>query len=218
MTMEQDNPQIAELVPKPASAKAIAKEVLAGITNTAIPHGEAVTSLEHLAQLRGAMFSTTEGIALASSAWTTANAALYVPVAVRHTLTIKQLRHVNGATAGDDFDLGIYDSNSEGLPAKLLVSTGQTLSSGASQVQSTNVASTVLTSGLYYLACVFDGTTSTVISFVTVAAATFTGDAITSEDGVFEELSALPLPATATPTPLTVDRRTPIVYAGRHQF
>ena len=47
MTMEQDNPQVAELVPKPASAKAIAKEVKVGLRSAGggqflIPTGPSV--------------------------------------------------------------------------------------------------------------------------------------------------------------------------------
>ena len=218
MAMEQANPQTEMLQPQPASAKAIAKEVLKGVP-AAIPHGEAISSLEHLAQLRGTIFAATEGIPLAGAAWTTANMAVYMPIVVRHSITIKQLRVVNSSAISGNFDLGLYDVDEEGLPRTRLVSTGSTAQAGASDVQSVNVSVTALVAGVHYLASVFDNGTGGVLSIAPVpVATTMSGDLIHTLDGVFEEASAFILPTTATPVALTAQRQAPLMYAGRHQF
>ena len=214
---EEANPQAEMLQPQGPSAKQIAKEVLAGINP--IPHGEAISSLERLGEIRQTIFTTTEGVVLASAAWTNANVAVYMPIVVRHSFPVKQLRIANLATVSGNFDLGIYDSDTDGLPQTRLLSTGSTAQSGANTVQLVDTGTTTLAAGLYYAASVFDNGTATIMAIGVLAHTGFnSGDSPHSLDGVFQEASAFPLPSTATPVVLTGTRRAPLMYVGRHQF
>ena len=217
MTEHEANPQAEALRPQGPGAKQIAKEVLAGINP--IPHGEAISSLEYLAQIRGTVFTVTEGVVLASAAWITTNLALYLPFIVRHQLTVKQFRLLNGATVSGNVDLGIYSSTIEGIPSARQVSTGSTAQAGTNGIQSVNIAATSLSPGLYYMAVALDNLTGTVASFVVDDSANHSNfDRINTVDGVFQEASAFPLPSTATPILVTGGRKAPLMYVGRHQF
>ena len=218
MTEHDANPQAAMLEPQGPSVKAIAKGVLAGINP--IPHGEAISSLEYLAQIRGTIFTTTEAVTMGASAWGTANVAIHMPFIVRHSFPIKQLRLVNGAAVSGNLDLGVYDSDAEGLARTLLVSTGSTAQSGTTDVQLVNVSTNILSAGLYYMASVLDNGTGEVFGpSLRLQTNLSSADSINTMDGVFQEASAFPLPATATPVLLTADpTRVPIMYVGRHAF
>ena len=122
MTEHEANPQAEALRPQGPSAKQIAKEVLAGIRP--IPHGEAISSIEYLSQIRSTVITITEGVPFASAAWTTADTAVYVPFVVRDTFAVRQLRLTNGTTVSGSFDIGVYDSTDEGLPRTRLVAAG----------------------------------------------------------------------------------------------
>ncbi len=183
-----------------------------------IPHGEAISSLEYLAQIRGTIFTTTEGVPMVSGV-ATLDVAIYMPVIVRHILPIKQLRLANGTAVSGNFDLGIYDSDAEGLPRTRLVSTGSTTQSGTGDIQLVDISTISLAAGLYYLASAIDNATAQTLRILVAISTAFTSaDIIHSLDGVFEEAGAFPLPTTATPVQLTSIRAAPLMYAGRHQF
>ncbi len=186
---------------------------------SAAPHGEAISSLEYLAQIRGTIFSVTEGVPIASATWLGADVALYMPFIVRKEFVVKQFRLANGGTLAGNVDLGIYDSTAEGLPQTLQDSTGSTAHAGANDVQLFNVSNIALSAGLYYMAAALSSASATVVSAVIDLHTNFTTlDRPHSLDGVFEEASALPLPATATPVVMSGLRQAPLMYVGRHQF
>lgn len=83
--------------------------------------------------------------AASSSTWPSANLALYYPLLVADRCTVYHMGIQVGTQAGN-VDVGIYD---EALNLK--VSAGSTAVAAAG-VQTFNIADTVLTPGLYYLA------------------------------------------------------------------
>lgn len=134
-------------------------------------------------------FANANGIGVNSVAWPAANLALFSPVYVWATQTLTQLVAQWNTTSGN-VDIGIYDSN-----LTKIVSSGSTAASGL--VQQFNVADTVLTRGTYYVALAADNTT------LQVRRGTQSVAAFGRMLGMFEQASAFPLPATATPAAYT---------------
>lgn len=91
----------------------------------------------------------------ASGAWFSANDPVAFPFALQAAATVIQMGWMNGSSAGDNADLGIYDAS-----WNRLVSTGSTVCSGASVWQFVNVTDTLLPLGRYYLAFARDTTTA----------------------------------------------------------
>ena len=122
-----------------------------------------------------------------SGAWPTANKAIFLPFRIAYPSTVVKMFWINGSTVGTNHvDVGIYDSQ-----GNQLVHSGSTLTSGASAVQSVDIADTLLQRGLYYMAMVIDGTTDTTNRAIPAAAAC-------NAVGLQEMTSAFTLPATAT--------------------
>ncbi len=135
----------------------------------------------------GSMMAAAAIAVAASTAWPSANAAIYVPFVVTQTITVKRMFTSNGLTAAGNIDIGIYKED-----GTRVVSMGPTAMSGTNVVQTFNVADTVLTPGRYYLALVgSDGTAtfySSSLGSVTRAAT----------HGILLQAAAGTLPATAT--------------------
>lgn len=92
----------------------------------------------------------------ASAVWPAANRAIYVPVVVETTVTAYQMGTIITTTSGN-LDVGIYDQQ-----GARLVSMGSTAMAGSGTFQAFNIADTVLTPGVYYLAMCVDNTTASV--------------------------------------------------------
>jgi len=128
---------------------------------------------------------------VASTAWASANLALFVPVKIPSPVTICKLVVVYASGAGN-IDVGVY--NRDGVR---LVSSGATAKSGtASEEHVVDVTDTFVSAGLYYLALASDGTSN----FIGVPP---TGTAPVPAQkvrlyGLMEMASAYPLPASAT--------------------
>ena len=122
----------------------------------------------------------------ASGVWPAANRALYVPFRVPRALAIANAWILNGATNGNNFDIGIYT-----MGGVKLGSTGSTAQGTINTVQTTALAVT-LGPGTYYMALAFNGTTSTVFRATPVAR-------ILAALGVLQQATAFALPATSTP-------------------
>lgn len=131
--------------------------------------------------------------------WGVANEASFTPFAVTEPVTVKRLLWRVGTAGGNgNYDVGIYDSDSDGRPRTKLVSTGSTAFPAANSYVTENTVDTSLSPGLYFFAFVASSTTDTVIRLSDFAANA--GSAYGANlDGWFRETSALPLPATATP-------------------
>lgn len=126
------------------------------------------------------------GLGLASSAWGTANLALFMPFLLPTQETLYQLGWLNGATVSGNVDAGIYDRDF----AKV-VTTGSTAQSGTSVGQLVDIADTVLPPGLYYAAIAADNVIATLQQFTVLAA-------LMRACGMGQMAAAFPLPATLT--------------------
>lgn len=178
--------------------------------------GRAVTvapsALFHPAQIQNTELFVAGGGAVlnTSGAWTTSNVAVFTPVRIYRTVTIKRMHLYNGAVASGNFDIGIYDSDSEGKPRTRLTSSGSTAHSGTSAMQTVNVSDVTLSPGLYYVAVNFDNTTAEVRRI----------NAITVADGLLfgmyqQSVGVVTLPATATPVVISATRNAPLVSLDR---
>lgn len=120
------------------------------------------------------------------TAWPTANRAFFVPFELDGPLDVTKLWACIDSAAGN-LDIGIYD-----WALTRLVSTGSTAMSGSSALQVITVTATRLGPGQYFMAL---GCSST--------SAGIAGGTPAAEDlrhcGVFQQDSAVALPATATP-------------------
>jgi hypothetical protein len=125
--------------------------------------------------------------AASSTAWPSANLAIYVPVRVPRPCIVKKLALANGAGVAGNFDIGIYTS-----AGSRLVSTGSTAQTGVSTEQVVATTDTLLSVGLYYLATCL----SSVSGFV--MAIPLTAPLVAAHGVLTEALGSVTLPATAT--------------------
>lgn len=121
-----------------------------------------------------------------SAAWGVTNQAVYIPFRIAVPILIAQLWLLNGSANGNNFDIGVYDSESNRR-----ISTGSTVQGTVSTLQVVDVADTLILPGLYYAALAMNGTTSTAMTLnVGVTRAQWLGAAT--------QTSAFPLPVTFT--------------------
>ena len=126
-------------------------------------------------------------VAPGSTAWPSANRALYVPVCLPGRFVVRSIFLANGATVSGNIDLGIYDAG-----GARIVSTGSTAQSGTTALQIIVLGTPIiLTSGNYYMACAIDNITAT---------ATAWADTLlqTQHYGMLQQDTAFVLPASAT--------------------
>jgi len=133
------------------------------------------------------------GTAPSGAAWYSANGAIYMPILVPATCVARRLWWVNSSTvsASYNLDCGIY-ADAGGKPGVKLVSTGSTAQGTASEVQFADITDTTLTPGVHWLALSCSSTSATLFRWSPA-------DASRNAALKFEEASAVPLPATATP-------------------
>jgi len=93
--------------------------------------------------------------ALTSTAWGTANLALFIPFTITERHTYVRACVCNGATVAGNFDVGVYRGTAR------LFSTGTTAQAGVSQMQVVTGLSWTLDPGDYYLALATNSTTAT---------------------------------------------------------
>jgi hypothetical protein len=122
----------------------------------------------------------------ASTAWPTANTAVYIPFRVFAPFLVAQIAWANGSAVSGNIDAGIYDA-----VGTRLVSAGSTVQSGAAAVQTVDITDTWIGPGLFYLALALDNTTGTVQR----TSASLARQRLT---GCFQQATAFALPATAT--------------------
>lgn len=130
--------------------------------------------------------------AAASTAWPTAGLALYIPFYVSAPGLAQGIFVQNGTAVSGNVEVALYDEY-----GNKIATNGRVAQSGTSAPQYVAFAQPVLlTTGRYYIALMFDNTTSTVLSWGTSLAATN----VNRMFGVLEQtgLSA-GLPASWTP-------------------
>lgn len=121
----------------------------------------------------------------ASTAWPSANLAIFVPFVLRVPTTVYKIVVGGGSLAAGNFDVGIYDQN-----GNRLVSSGAQAKS-ASVEHVVNITDTPLGPGRYYMAMAADGTNNYVMYSVSAASRGKLG-------GVLQAASSYVLPATVT--------------------
>lgn len=126
------------------------------------------------------------GSSPASTVYPVANKAIYVPFVARSQITFTSLFTGNGATATGNIDIGVYASD-----GTRIISTGSTAMAGTSARQIVTVAATTIGPGVYYLAMTASSTSAT---FAATTAPVIGLQCM----GVYQQTTALPLPATAT--------------------
>jgi hypothetical protein len=148
----------------------------------------------HLVSLFLPRYAMAYSISTASSAaWTVANGAFYFPLAIQRTMVARRLWWANGATVSASYnvDVGLYlDAGQK--PGARLVSSGSTAQGTASTLQFVDIADTAVPAGVVWLGMACSSTSAT---FFRTSLAGGAADAALG----FQEASALPLPATATP-------------------
>lgn len=130
---------------------------------------------------------TYQSSAATSTAWGTANRAIYVPIRVPHRITVKELGYVCNSTATGNIDIGLYDS-----AGTRLASTGSTAKANSTKTVALDVTDTTIGPGLYYVALNNDTTTDTFYCFSDTAPNPAARGILTQAVG------AVTLPATAT--------------------
>ena len=123
----------------------------------------------------------------ASTAWPSANLAIYAPFYLIAPFTIQQFFWLNGITISGNVDMGVFDH-----AGRKIASTGSTLQAGASAIQSVSITPVTLGSGLFFLGLAVDNVTATVFG---VPAGNI---GFTVAVGVLQQATAFPLPALAT--------------------
>lgn len=123
-----------------------------------------------------------------STVWSAANRAIYSPVRILVPTLIQVAWWVNGATVSGNVDVGLYDR-----VGTRLLSTGSTVQSGTSQIQSVDIADVLVGPGVFYVALAVDNVTATV--FIENAG---TAPPFSAFLGLATQDTAFPLPATAT--------------------
>jgi hypothetical protein len=127
------------------------------------------------------------GGAGASATWPTANKAFYFPFYLYRPEVITRVFVVNGATAANNWDVGIYTA-----AGARIISSGAVAQSGTNTLQFSDITDTLLGTGAYYMGCSFSNTSGTVFRLAV-------GDAdLLREQGCKVQTSAHVLPATAT--------------------
>lgn len=124
------------------------------------------------------------GNTVASTAWPLANLALYVPLYINEPCTIYEVGIGTGATAGGNFDIGLYQ-----MDGTKLQSTG-TQARTASAWNAVNWTDLDVVAGWYYVAMSADGTNN----YSGIAPAAGLCEAL----GIVEQTSAFTLPSPAT--------------------
>ena len=126
----------------------------------------------------------------ASTAWPSANLAIFVPIRVSRRMIAYKMAIGAGATAAGNFDVGIYD-----VGGNRLVSSGAT-AKGASAEQIINITDTQIGPGLYYLALSANGTNNYMM--VTPSGTSPVPLQKARLYGTLEAATSYTLPATAT--------------------
>lgn len=128
-------------------------------------------------------------IGLTDRAWQAANRAIYVPVYIAQPIIITRVWWYNGNAVSGNVDVGIYDRG-----GRRIVSSGSTAAATVSVTQEVAVTATRIGDGAYWLALAVDNTTQKFIA----GSMNFN-----RTNGVQQQATAFPLPATMTPAAAT---------------
>lgn len=138
----------------------------------------------------GALFQLSSA---ASQVWPAANRTIHIPFNVESPFLIKVFFWANGGSVTGNVDAGIYSGG-----GTLITSTGSTAQAGTNTVQSVTLGTPVLLQpGQHYMALVCSSGSAQMVQNISMTLRYLSAFGITSQD------TALPLPATMTPTTVT---------------
>lgn len=121
----------------------------------------------------------------------------YYPLLLEEAITIKRLLWRTGTAGGNgNYNIGIYNSTSEGKPGTRLVQLSSTAYPAASTDVASNIADQALSRGLYYVGFIGSNATDT---FIGAASLSVQNNLITRASTFSEASTGVTLPATATP-------------------
>jgi hypothetical protein len=120
-------------------------------------------------------------------AWPAANFAIYVPVVVKHMVTVRKLWFSSGTTGTGNIDMGIYSR-----AGARVINSGSIAKGTAATEQVIDITDTLLKPDLYYLALQGSNGTDT-FARMTVAAPAFAATGVRSQ-----AVGSFGLPSTAT--------------------
>ena len=138
-------------------------------------------------------FGRLEGGSTSASLWPTANKAFYYPINFKTPVAVNRLNVFIGTTASAHIDAGLYDFN-----GNKLVTAGSTNIAGSSTVQTFTLTTTLIPRGMNYFAIAVDTTATFRLNGFT----SLTGTQLVTQ-GIREQASAFPLPASITLTTQT---------------
>lgn len=126
----------------------------------------------------------------ASTAWPTANRAIFVPFFITQVDTIRKGFTYNGGVANGNIDVGIYRDRYDGSLDRV-VSSGGAAMSGTTAIQEFAFSPVTLRPGRYYMAMACSSATAEFMPWTLVAA-------LQKTLGIAQMASVYPLPATVT--------------------
>lgn len=137
---------------------------------------------------------------LTSRAWATANQVVYVPLYNESKPYNAYIAWYNGSTISGTLQAGLYAPDAFGRPGAAIYRSGYLAQAGTSTYQQAGytpgvVPPILIPQGLFYVALVFDNTTSTVLAQTNGGL----DNRHTYMGCVFHEDDAIPLPDTANP-------------------
>lgn len=135
----------------------------------------------------GTRAMTAGGAQFASTAWGTANLAIFTPILLPYRYLVRNLFVYNFATVAGNVDIGVYSDDLTAIFTK-----GSTAMAGASAMQFFS-CDLILDPGCYYIGFVSSSTTAT---FGAAAIGSATRERYM---GLLQQASALPLPSVITP-------------------
>jgi hypothetical protein len=153
---------------------------------------------------------TLDDTTAASTAWPSANLAIFVPIRIPVPVTVYKMAAGAGLTAAGNFDVGIYDSS-----GNRLVSSGAT-AKGSSVEHIIDVTDTVIGPGVYYLAMSADGTNNYMMK--TPSGTSPVPLQKVRLYGVMQMATAYTLPSTATFAAATTAIAVPLIAAYMRSY
>lgn len=132
--------------------------------------------------------------ALGSGITPTADRAQFTPILVPERATARKLFCHSGVTGTGNVEMALYTED-----FKQIVTSGAIAKTAAAVLMELDITDTLLEAGRYYLGWVAHIGTDTFHGYFNATIGNMAGKA----SGVFEQASAMPLPATATPAAFT---------------
>lgn len=121
----------------------------------------------------------------ASATWPLASRAIFIPFRISRSILVLNMFTFNGAVVNGNLDIGLLDA-----VGTRLVSSGSTAQAGINQIQTLNIADTLVGPGQFYIALAMDNIVGTFFR------SNFSAPKV-AVVGMLQQVAAFPLPAAA---------------------